>query len=212
VAHAVAENRAPPGVRSVTAPRSAADDRRRLAIAFGANLTMAVVGLAGWWLADSTGVLGDAFDMLADASGYLIAWLAIGRSRRLQAHAARWNGAMLVLLGAGVLAEVVRRWSGGSDPRGPLIMAFAALSLAVNGGVLRMLRVYRDAPDPHLRATWIDTRADVLVNLGVLVSGALIAATGWRLVDLVTGAAIGVFVIGEGIEIVRDAGRHEAGG
>jgi cation diffusion facilitator family transporter len=208
----MADDRARPCACTVTDTRSATDDRRRLAIAFGANLAMAAVGLAGWWLADSTGVLGDAFDMLADASGYLIAWLAIGRSRRLQAHAARWNGAMLVLLGAGLLAEVVRRWSAGSDPRGPLIMAFAALSLAVNGGVLRMLRVYRDAPDPHLRATWIDTRADVLVNLGVLVSGALIAATGWRLVDLVTGAAIGVFVIGEGLEIVRDAGRHESKG
>lgn len=184
---------------------STSADRRTLHIALTANLAMFVVGLVGWRLAQSTGLLADAFDMLADATGYAVASWAVGRRRRDQVLAARWNGALLIVMGLGVMAEVIHRWLVPGEPVGALIMGFAALSLAVNGSVLRMLSKYRNASDPHLRATWVDTRADVLVNVGVLMSGAAIAWTGYRLIDLLTGAAIGVFVIGEGIEIWSDA-------
>jgi Co/Zn/Cd efflux system component len=57
----------------------------------------------------------------------------------------------------------------------------------------------------HIRAAWIFTRADVVANLGVIVSGVLVAATGVRYPDLVVGAAIGVYVIKEAVEILREA-------
>jgi cation diffusion facilitator family transporter len=176
-------------------------DRRRLALAFAANVAMFAVGLVGWRVAQSTALLGDALDMLADASGYAIAWLAVGGSPARQRFAARWNGAMLIALGLGLGGEVVHRWFAGEQPSGPWIAAFAGLSLLVNGMVLRLLSVYRQSPEPHLRATWIDTRADVLVNVGVLVSGVLVALTGLRAIDLLAGAVLAVFVVHEGWEI-----------
>jgi len=162
---------------------------------------MFVVGLVGWRLAQSTALLGDALDMLADASGYAIAWLAVGGSAARQRFAARWNGALLIVLGLGLLGEVVHRWFAGEAPNGPWIVAFAGLSLLVNGVVLRLLSAYRHSREPHLRATWIDTRADVLVNAGVLVSGVLVSLTGLGAIDLVAGAVLAVFVVHEGWEI-----------
>lgn len=184
-------------------------DRKTLQIAFFANLAMFLIGIAGWLIAQSAGLLADAFDMLADASGYALAFVAVGRSKRLQKTAAHWNGALLVLLGLGVIGEVIRRWIYGSDPMGMVIMAFALLSLAVNGSVLAMLSKYRNAEEVHLRATWRDTRADVWVNVGVLLSGAVIAVTGNRYVDLVSGLVISLFVIHEGMEIWEDAARAD---
>ena len=184
---------------------SASADRRTLLIALAANVAMFAVGVVGWRIAQSTALLADAFDMLADATGYAVAYWAVGRSRRVQIMAARWNGSLLIALGLGVLGEVFHRWFVPGEPIGGLIMAFAVLSLAVNGSVLRMLSKYRHAVDPHLRATWVDTRADVLVNVSVLVSGAVIAWTGYRIVDLLMGAAIGLFVIREGFEIWNEA-------
>lgn len=180
-------------------------DRKRMRLALVANLAMFATGLMGWHLADSASLLADAFDMLADASGYVVAMLAIGRTVLFQKNAARWNGAMLVLLGAGIIGEVIHRYFVGSSPQGVLITGFAMLSLIVNGSVLRMLWRYRDSSEVHLRATWIDTRADVVVNLGVLVSGISIALSGYQKIDLLTGLAIGVFVIREGIEVIFDA-------
>lgn len=182
------------------------DDRRRLRIALAANVAMFFVGLAGWYFADSTSLLADAFDMLADASGYVFAMFAIGRSSSFKRNAARWNGAMLVLLGVVVIAEVIDRFLNGSAPLGLLIAGFAIMSLTVNGSVLKMLSRYRDASDVHLRATWVDTRADVIVNMGVLSSGVAIAITGIQKIDLIVGAAIGIYVIKEGCEIWFDAG------
>ena len=176
-------------------------DRRRLALAFAANVAMFAVGLVGWRFAHSAALLGDALDMLADASGYAIAWLAVGAGAGRQRAAARWNGAMLMALGVALFGEVAHRWFAGEQPDGPWIAVFAALSLAVNGLVLRLLSVWRDSRQPHLRATWIDTRADVLVNAGVLASGLLVTLTGWRAIDLVAGAVLGAFVIHEGWEI-----------
>ena len=43
-------------------------DRQRLRIAFAANLVMFAIGVVGRHVADSTSLLADAFDMLADAS------------------------------------------------------------------------------------------------------------------------------------------------
>ena len=68
---------------------STSADRRRLRMALAANVAMVVVGLLGWRLAHSTALLADAFDMLADASGYAVAYWAVGRSKGDQQTAAR---------------------------------------------------------------------------------------------------------------------------
>jgi cation diffusion facilitator family transporter len=184
---------------------SASGDRRTLRIALAANIAMFAVGIVGWQVAQSTALLADAFDMLADATGYAVALWAVGRSMSHQQLAARWNGAMLIALGLGIIGEVIHRWFSPHEPVGVVIICFAALSLIVNGAVLRMLSKYRHSQEPHLRATWIDTRADVLVNVEVLLSGAAIAWTGYRVIDLLAGTAISLFVIHEGIEIWGDS-------
>jgi Co/Zn/Cd efflux system component len=82
------------------------------------------------------------------------------------------------------------------------IIGFSVLSLTVNLIVLSRLARFRDG-EIHMRAAWIDTRADVIVNLGVLLSGLAIVLTGWRMIDLALGLGIGLFVIREGLEIVN---------
>ena len=143
--------------------------------------------------------------MLADASGYIVAFLAIGRSAKFKINAARWNGAMLILLGLGVVGEAVHRFIAGSEPLGLVIVGFSLLSLVVNGAVLVMLSQYRYTEELHLKATWRDTRADVLVNVGVLISGVAIAITGYSVIDSIVGLAIGAYVIKEGYEIWEEA-------
>lgn len=181
--------------------------RTALQIAFFANMAMFAIGIVGWIVADSTALLADAFDMLVDASAFVFAYFAVGRSIRLQKLAARWSGVLLVALGLGVIGEVVDRWLHGSEPLGLAIIGFSLLSLVVNGCVLALLSRYRRAGEVQLRAAWRDTRADVLVNLGVLLSGIAIALTGYRYIDLVVGLVISAFVIREGIEIWEDASR-----
>lgn len=178
--------------------------RRVLRIALALNAIMFAVGMAAGLVGRSSGLVADSLDMLADASAYAIALLAVSRSVRFKAGAARASGVLLTVLGFGVLADVARRGWLGSDPEGGIMVAVALVSLAVNATVLRMLGRVR-GQGVHLNATWIFTRVDVIANLGVIVSGLIVLLTPFRYADLIVGAAIGLYVVKEGIEILRSA-------
>lgn len=178
------------------------EQRRALWFALVLNATMAVVGLGIGWIARSTGVLADALDMLSDASAYAIGLAAIGRSSTFKRRAAQWSGAILLVLGLGIVIEALRRGVMGSEPLSGWMMLAAALSLSANLTVLRLLRPYRQG-EVHLRATWIFTRADVVANLGVIVAAGLVALTHSGLPDVIVGAAIGAYVVKEAFEILR---------
>lgn len=188
-----------------------AAERRTLVVALLLNATMAVVGTGAAWYAHSTGLLADALDMFADATAYAIGLAAFGRAALFKARAARVSGAVLALLGAGVLIEISRRAGQGAEPVSGVMMATASLSLLVNVYVLRSLGSFR-AGEVHLRASWIFTRADVVANVGVLLAGALVALTHSAWPDLVIGSLIGLYILKEAIEILRDSVRVGARG
>lgn len=181
-----------------------ADERRVLFVSLSLNAGMAVIGGLAGWIAQSTGLLADALDMLSDATAYAIALVAIGRSTLFKINAARLSGGVLLLLGVIVLVEVVRRLIYGAEPLSLWMIGTALLSLAVNLTVLRMLAPMKSG-EVHLRATWLFTRADVVANLGVILAGLLILWSGTPYPDFVIGTLIGLYVIKEAVEILRDA-------
>jgi cation diffusion facilitator family transporter len=183
-------------------------ERRVLRIALGLNAAMAVIGGLAGWIAQSTGLLADALDMLADAAAYTIALLAIGRSALFKIRAATISGGILLVLGVGVIFEVGRRLIYGADPLSEWMIGTAVLSLIVNLTVLRLLAPMKSG-EVHLRATWLFTRADVVANVGVIFAGLLILWLGVPYPDYVIGTLIGLYVIKEAVEILRDA-RSEA--
>ena len=183
-------------------------ERRVLRIALGLNAAMAVIGGLAGLIAQSTGLLADALDMLSDATAYAIALLAIGRSALFKIRAATLSGGILLVLGLGVLFEVGRRLIYGAEPLSEWMIGTAILSLVVNLTVLRLLAPMRSG-EVHLRATWLFTRADVVANLGVIFAGLLILWLGVPYPDYVIGTLIGLYVAKEAVEILRDA-RSEA--
>lgn len=190
-----------------------AQERKILTIALALNATMAVVGGIAGWIGESTGLLADALDMLSDATAYAIGLVAIGRAASFKANAAMLSGAVLLLLGLGVLFEVGRRVIYGAEPDSGWMIGTAILSLIVNMAVLRMLAPLKSA-EVHLRATWIFTRADVVANVGVILAGVLVLWLGSPYPDFVIGTLIGLYVVKEAVEILREAreARHNAGG
>ena len=182
------------------------NERKTLRVAPGLNATMFVVNMAAGLWAQSSGLMADALDMLTDATAYALGLMAVTRGMRFKQSSARWTGATLMLLSAGIVADVIRRFWFGSDPLGAAMVGFSLLSLFVNVTVLRMLAQYRQG-EGHMRASWICTRADVVANFGVLVSGLVVLATDWRYADLIVGVAIGIYVAKEATEIWRQA-RH----
>lgn len=181
-----------------------AEQRRTLKIALALNAAMFAVEVTAGILGNSMGLVAEGLDNLTDAAAYGIAILAITQGAISKARAATVSGVVLLALGVGVLIEVGRRAFDGEAPDGLLMLIVAAASLAVNGTVLRMLGKFRHG-DVHLRATWIFTRADVIANIALIISGAVVLLTGFRAIDLIVGAGIGCYVIKEAFEILEDA-------
>ena len=179
-------------------------------IALVLNAVMFVVEGGGGLLFHSAALLSDGLDMLSDAAVYALALVAIGRSALFKASAARFSGWALLLLGIGMLAEVVRRAFAGAAPEGIGMIGIAAAALVVNVIVLRLLAAQRSA-EVHMRAAWIFTRADVVANAAVILSGLAVLATGIAAFDLVVGAAIALYVMREAFEILGEAKEARAG-
>ena len=165
---------------------------------------MFVVGAIAAFIAQSMGLLADALDMLADAGAYAIALMAWHHGPTFKAYAARLIGMLLTLLGIGVLAGVMWRGMTGSMPEGHWMMVVSVISLIVNATVLYLLSPFRKG-EVHLRATWLFTQADVIANLAVMVSGALVLVLHSPWPDWLMGAAIALYVLKEALGILHEA-------
>lgn len=166
------------------------------------NAAMFVVEFTAGWLAESTGLLADSLDMLADSLVYGVGLYAVGKSLRHKARAAMLSGALQLMLAATVLGDVFRRFIVGSDPEGLWMMGVAALALLANVAALWLLAAQRHG-EVHMRAMWICTNNDVLVNAGVIVSGGLVLWIGSPVPDLIAGILISLLVLSGAIRILR---------
>ena len=179
-------------------------ERRTLIILLSINAFMFVTELGLGWIAQSAGLIADSLDMLADAAVYGISFYVVGKGALKQARSAQVSGTLQVILGFGVLFEVVRRMMFGSEPESSLIMAVGLVALLANVACLMLISKHRDG-GVHMRASWIFSTNDVLANLGVIISGALVAFFGSRYPDLIVGSVIALIVIRGGFTILKDA-------
>lgn len=179
-------------------------ERKTLLALLSINAFMFVTELIAGLLAQSTGLIADSLDMLADAAVYGLSFYAVGKGVLHQAKAAQISGYLQVILGLGVLFEVVRRLLFGSEPQSALIISIGAVALAANIICLVLISKHRDG-DVHMRASWIFSTNDVIANLGVIFSGVLVAVMGSRFPDLIVGTIISLIVIRGGINILKDA-------
>jgi cation diffusion facilitator family transporter len=168
------------------------------------NGVMFVLELTLGLFAESTALIADALDMLADATVYAISLYAVGRASRHKINAAMLSGIMQIILGIGVVAEVVRRFVIGSEPEPFFMVGVGLVALVANSVCLMLIAKHRDG-EMHMRASWIFSRNDVLANVGVIVAGVLVGVFHHAMPDLIIGAGIAVVVISGGIRIIREA-------
>jgi Co/Zn/Cd efflux system component len=179
-------------------------DRTVLYVLIGINGAMFLGELAAGFVFASAGLIADSLDMLADASVYAVSLIAVGRSIGHKIRAAVLSGVLQIGLGCGVFIEVVRRLFFGSQPESMAMMLVGGLALAANLVCLALLSKHREG-EVHMRASWIFSVNDVLANLGVIVSGFLVALTRSNIPDLAIGTIISILVVRGGKKILTEA-------
>lgn len=189
-----------------------AADRKILRSVLLINLGQSAAGIGlGIWAA-STALMGAGLDNLADASVYAVSLYAVGRAAMVKVRAARLSGFLLIGLAVLLLVEVMRRFAGGEEPVGTAMMAMAAANAALNLVCLRLLRRHR-GEDVNFKASAIFTSNDSIVNVTIVLSGALVMWLGSNVPDLVLGVVVAAIAANGGREILREASKsaqHEA--
>lgn len=155
-------------------------------------------------LADSTSLVADSLDMLADATVYGIAFYAVGRAASVKTGAARLSGWFQIILAVGVFTDIVRRFIFGSDPDFWFMLSVGVAALIANVVCLVILSKHRKG-EVHMRASWIFSKNDVIANVGIIIGGALVYFTQTRWPDLIIGLFITAVVLRGGIYILKDA-------
>jgi cation diffusion facilitator family transporter len=181
----------------------AGDQQSVLITLLAINGFMFVLEITIGIFAESTALIADALDMLADAIVYGISLYAVGRASRYKENAAIASGFMQIVLGLGVIAEVVRRFVTGSEPEPLFMVGVGLVALVANSVCLMLIAKHRDG-EIHMRASWIFSRNDVLANLGVIIAGVLVGIFHQSIPDLIIGTVIAIVVVSGGIRILRE--------
>ncbi|WP_374532062.1 cation transporter [Acinetobacter sp.] len=173
------------------------DPRRQtkvLKLLLGINALLFFIEFISGIIAASTGLVADSLDMFADAAVYGIALYAVGKAAKYQVKAAHFAGWIQLILAIIVIVDVIRRFMFGSEPESILMMIIGFLALLANVTCLYLISGHKDE-GAHMKASWIFSANDVVVNLSVIFAGVLVALTGSAYLDLIIGTLVSLFVL-----------------
>ncbi|RKN04747.1 cation diffusion facilitator family transporter [Streptomyces radicis] len=189
--------------------------RWRLTVSFFLVGSYFLVELAFALISGSLALLSDAGHMAADVVTLGAALVATRIATRPDATGRRTYGSyraevfasalavlmMFVVSAYIVIAAIGRVGTEAEVETGPMLVV-GAIGLAVNVVALLLLRAGA-AESLNVRGAYLEVVADTAGSVGVIVAGALVAATGSPLWDTVIALAIGAFVVVRAVMLGR---------
>jgi cobalt-zinc-cadmium efflux system protein len=191
---------------------------RPLAYALALIVTFMAAEVAIAVVAHSLALLSDAAHMLVDAAALgMSVWAArlatrpaAGRMtfgfRRAEILAAQANGATLLLLGAAIVVESLRRLGSPPDVRGGLVLATAVAGAAVNLAALwQVSRANRR--NLNVEGSFRHLLTDLYAFAGTAVAGLVVLTTGFERADPIASLAVAASMLATAWPLLRRSGR-----
>jgi cobalt-zinc-cadmium efflux system protein len=173
-----------------------------LALNTGFVVIEAVFGILG----NSTALLADAAHNLSDVLGLLVAWAAVGLSRRKPSEqytyglrgssilAALFNAMFLLVAVGGIAWEAILRVQNPAPIVGPMVIVVALVGIAINGFTAWLFAAGRK-DDLNIQGAFLHMAADAAVSAAVVVAAAVVMVTGWHWLDPAMSLAICVVIL-----------------
>lgn len=190
-------------------------DLRSLRIALVATVTIAAVQLIGSLLSSSLALLTDSVHMAIDISSLLIAYVSLRLAqcrahmhrftygwRRVEILAALLNGVALLAICVFIAVEALERLSVPHPIHTTPMLLASTVGLVANGIAWFALR---HATHLTTRSAYLHVLTDMLSSLAVITGGIVMWLSGWHLLDPILSLLITVFIIRNGIQLIRQA-------
>ena len=183
--------------------------------ALAINVVMLAVAVVGGLITGSLAVLADAGHVLSDvgaiALGLVGASVAVRPGgprrtfglRRSEVLVALVNGIALVAIAVLIAVAAIDRLSDPPGVEGAGVLAIGLFGLAGNAAATWVL-AQGDRADLNLEAVLRHSFADALGSLAVIVSGAVVLATGWLEADPLAALAVAGLILLSSVRLVME--------
>ena len=179
------------------------------------SAVIAVAEITGALITGSLVLLADAAHMAADVSGIGLSLLAAhfaarpptGRRTfgyaRAEILAAMANGVLLLGMAAFIITEAIRRLMSPPGVNSGLLIVFGLIALGVNAVSLLLLR-RGQAESLNVRGAFLEVGSDALGAAAVIVTGVVIATTGFTRADPIASLAVGLLILPRTWQLLRE--------
>ncbi len=180
------------------------------------NLSFVVVEAVAGLLVHSLSLLSDAGHNLSDVAGMGISLLAF-RLSRVKANerftygyqkttilAALFNVMILVVAVVGIGIAAYDRILHPVVVPGDVVALVAAIGILVNGGTALVL-MKDSKSELNMKGAYLHMASDALISFAVVISGLVMAFTGWWIVDPVVSLALIVLVLVASWRLLTDS-------
>jgi cobalt-zinc-cadmium efflux system protein len=189
--------------------------RRALVTVLALSALIAVAEVIGAVVTGSLVLVADAAHMAADVSGLGLSLLAAhfaarppaGRRTfgyaRAEILAAMANAVLLLGLAVFIVTEAIRRLVAPPGVSSGLLIVFGLVALAVNAVSLLLLR-RGQAESLNVRGAFLEVASDALGAAAVIVTGVVIATTGFTRADPIASLAVGLLILPRTWQLLRE--------
>lgn len=197
---------------------SASSDQRWLTGALMVIVAFMAGEVVAGWLAGSLALLSDAAHMLTDAGAIALAlWAArlagrpaAGRMtygwKRAEILSAQANGVTLLVLGAWLAYEAVRRLISPPEVAGGLVLAVALVGIVVNLAAAWMIGK-ANRSSLNVEGAFQHILTDLFAFVATAVAGLVMMLTGFARADAIASLVVVVLMATAGVGLVRESSR-----
>jgi len=181
--------------------------RRTLRAVLVINLVMFGVVAVAAVAAGSSALLTDSLDNLGDALTYGLSLFVVSRGLAAKARVAFVKGVLIFAAACVVLGQIVYKLFFPVVPVFELMGGFSLLALAGNSLCLYLLWRHRDE-DVNMSSVWECSRNDIVSNLAVFATAAVVWAThsGWP--DIVVALLLVLYLMRSAFRVILSARRE----
>lgn len=205
--------------RSTQAPLAPDRGRQKGRLRGALIVTSAVLVLevVGGIASGSLALLADATHMFADVAALILAYAAMSLADRApttrytfglyraEILAAFVNAQMLLVMSAYIVYEAYHRFHQPREIATGLMMEVAGIGLLANLVAIGLLHG-EHRQSVNVRAAYLEVVGDLLASVAVIVTGAVIARTGWSWLDAVTSGGVGCLVLVRTVTLLKESG------
>jgi cobalt-zinc-cadmium efflux system protein len=189
--------------------------RQTLITVLALTTLVAVAEVIGAVITGSLVLFADAAHMAADAAGLGLSLLAVfvaarpATERRTFGYAraeilaAMANAVLLLAMAGFILYEAIQRLVSPAAVGSGLLIVFGVVALAANGVSLLLLR-QGHAESLNLRGAFLEVASDTLGAAAVIVTGVIIATTGFTRADPIASLAVGLLILPRTWRLLRE--------